>query len=399
MGTFFPIGHDVLGTLSLETVLEYYDGPALFFARNELDHTFLAVAVEESESAERFLYVPVSARRRRAIEVGEKSLREAFEHPERPDWFLVSVEREGTTSVMRLGRDGIEKEWLPESGEFLSYSVPTAPAFSIDELLIDASEQHRPVVGIEVSQSQSGSRTEYPLRFAGPILTEFQELTDSLGEQVDFALAGLRAASFVFIVAPMDPDRLIQYPSPTLDKVQELVAAASSPDDFAQMASELKARPRSHVRDLFNALSDANTGIRMVTAFPSGTVRDAAATLEAIRAGLGVLRSQPDGDVEIIQLRCNLIGLNHVRRTFSVRETGPTGGRKAPRRFSGKIDSSVNIEGVPSGESIEFDATISRERVRSDTGIGESTFKNRLTALNLVSQTQDDLAGSQIDSD
>ena len=56
----------VLGSLEIEEVYFYYEGPRFFAARSASGQRYLAIAVDEDEDSDTYLYVSVSADRFRA---------------------------------------------------------------------------------------------------------------------------------------------------------------------------------------------------------------------------------------------------------------------------------------------------------------------------------------------
>lgn len=129
MTEFLPAG-SILGSLELDTVYEYFDGPVLFTAVDEQGGRYLAVAVggDEMGSTE-YLYVPVSDLRLRSLRAGTISLRDAFAAPQSEIVYRVLTDPSGgEPRVEPLPLGAIRDEWLPDEGEFLHGSRPTPEA-------------------------------------------------------------------------------------------------------------------------------------------------------------------------------------------------------------------------------------------------------------------------------
>ena len=102
-----PRSDSVMGNVSLDTVLIWYDGPVLFILRNEQGYAFLGLAVEDDT----FLYAPVSEDRLIAVRTGLVSLREAFARPELNKLLIL---RNGDDSSTPIAVEDVSEEWLPE---------------------------------------------------------------------------------------------------------------------------------------------------------------------------------------------------------------------------------------------------------------------------------------------
>lgn len=111
-----------LGTLRVETVLDQYDGPILFVARNELNYAYLVMLVEETEGVRRYLYKPVSETRLAAILSGLVLLRDAFDATETDVVFDVTP----PATVARIRSADLPDEWLPDDDDVLDERVGTA---------------------------------------------------------------------------------------------------------------------------------------------------------------------------------------------------------------------------------------------------------------------------------
>lgn len=367
-----------LGQLRLDTVFEYYDGPVLFSARNELGYAFLASAVEEAT----YLYVPISEDRLVSVRTGIVTLEEAFGSPEVGTVFVVRTGDSG--SVQEVPVADISNEWLPAAGEALDEAAHTADEYSDEKLGLWAARQHRPLTALRLDQIESARRTEFPLRRAGELMQEFQELADVVAIEAnpstasqpeaaldsEFALVQVAAGSVVFVVAPLLGDRMTYGPSPSMERIQDIVKAANAgPRSFTQTIGEFHFRRTiAHVRDFFAALSDSGTGVRLINARPSGEVTSVAVSVDRVRESLDVLRWRTDLPTETLNIVGQLMALNFLRQTFSVVEAEATGGRKRPRRWNGSIDGELlpQIQGIRVGGTERYRCRILEEQEMSE---------------------------------
>jgi superfamily II DNA or RNA helicase len=123
--TFLPSSDSRLGTLALDEVYEFHDGPVVFSCVNDLGYKFFGLAVDHDSRGDAFAYVPVSNDRLLAISTGRISMREALAHPETETIFIVRPEAPNGPEVEECQASEIPDEWLPGPTQFLAPAVPT----------------------------------------------------------------------------------------------------------------------------------------------------------------------------------------------------------------------------------------------------------------------------------
>ncbi len=116
----------VLGELKIIEVYEFYIQPALFACLNRAKQVYLAVWIDDSEKASRWLYVALSRSRFSSLRRGEVSLRRAFAEPEDGVALDVVVPRdpEQMSQVNAIPAGQVEDAWLPVPGEYLEIEAP-----------------------------------------------------------------------------------------------------------------------------------------------------------------------------------------------------------------------------------------------------------------------------------
>jgi hypothetical protein len=105
-----------------------------------------------------------------------------------------------------------------------------------------------------------------------------------------------------------------------------------------------------------------------------------------VRNALAVLRQRDITESETITMRGYLIGITRTTRRFSVREYAPQIPENQRRVFKGRIDMSINVEGVQSGESfVLYDLIINSDVTYSDdTEPPEATYKITLISMTRI---------------
>ena len=80
-----------LGNLEIIEIYEYYDQPLLFSCQNAIGQKFLAVLIDETDTVETWLYVPVSENRLNEIRSGKIDLHDAFSKAEDNQVYRVCI--------------------------------------------------------------------------------------------------------------------------------------------------------------------------------------------------------------------------------------------------------------------------------------------------------------------
>ena len=122
-----------LGRLEIVETYVYYDQQVLFSCKSASGHLYLAVAADENDKHETWLYVGVSPERLNLIRSGTIDLHDAFADPE--DGFLFQViapySNQNPLQIESIQPDQIPEDMLPMPGERLDlktqHSSPNTP--------------------------------------------------------------------------------------------------------------------------------------------------------------------------------------------------------------------------------------------------------------------------------
>ncbi|MCV7252796.1 hypothetical protein H7J86_11530 [Mycobacterium hackensackense] len=173
-----------LGELKLEETFVFYDGPRLFSCRSLTDQLYLVAWADDSDEADRWLYMPISDARLKIIKSGGMSVRSGYLNAEGIVYIVtipydVSVE----DSLQMVAPKGIPADILP--GEhWLDLDTQTAePAIPPTELERRAKQEHRTRVRLEFDRPVT-YRSEAPTREVGQILIRTQMLLDAVGAAI-----------------------------------------------------------------------------------------------------------------------------------------------------------------------------------------------------------------------
>ena len=114
------------GDLTLDVVLDYYDGPRLLLRRTQSGQLFLAWWSDSDESIERWIYLPVSESRLHQILAGEVPSFDALNDPEDGFLYVVDTDMRTESDVRTIMTDAsaLPRDAMPLQGARLSIPVP-----------------------------------------------------------------------------------------------------------------------------------------------------------------------------------------------------------------------------------------------------------------------------------
>ena len=110
-----------LGRLEIVETYVYYDQPVLFACKDATGHLYLAVAVDENEQYETWLYARVSVERLNRIRSGAIDLHDAFADTEDGCLFQVKFSYLSSTApqIESIKANQVSEDMLPIPGECL----------------------------------------------------------------------------------------------------------------------------------------------------------------------------------------------------------------------------------------------------------------------------------------
>ena len=166
-------------TLSLDRVLQYYDGPRLLLQRSQAGQLFLAWWSDGDESVDRWIYLPVSDQRLENILSGQMSSLDGLHNPE--DGYIyaidVDVNTDAAVSTVLTTADSLPGDALPMPGAKLSIPMPT-------KLSRVPSRHGAHLIGVRLENIQSDPSGRVGAKAIGQMVGNIQRLVDALGQAV-----------------------------------------------------------------------------------------------------------------------------------------------------------------------------------------------------------------------
>lgn len=108
-------------TLTIERILDYYDVPQLFLARDKFDTQYLCLLYEDEPFC-KYSAIRISKERYSTLYLGQRDLRSSFVMPEYPSEYFDVVFQGGEYELLPLSLGELPEERLPEEGYYLDNS-------------------------------------------------------------------------------------------------------------------------------------------------------------------------------------------------------------------------------------------------------------------------------------
>ncbi len=382
-----------MGNLRLDEVFVWYDGPRLFTCSSEAGQQYLAVFADEDDESEVYLYAPVSPFRIRAVRSGQLPLRAAFERPE--DGHLYVVRQSLTTADLswdRLRAEQIDPEWFPAQDARVERPTETQPHFEPGALAQQARSGGRSLAALELDSDRT--RTEFPLRSLGAVMQLLQETVDAFGqvvrdkktnrgaiqpdilEQSSIDFIGVRAASFVLVVAPTVAGQLFESSlvAESLSRLMEVVAAGESEDSLLPALEGLHTRALSKYRGFLEELFDVESGVRIFIATPVEDLRSVSLSRSGVELSLRTVRDVLPGETKRLEVYGVLIAVNTRTHTFELRDD------ESDRRYSGKAIETARFQLLGLTTNNTYHAVLIEEHEIQPV-TGEVQYKYRLIEI------------------
>ncbi len=162
---------------SFDRVLQYYDGPRLVLQKSQSGQLYLAWWSDSDESTDRWIYLPLSEGRLRAILSGEIPSFEGLENPEDGHLFVVDMDLETDSIVQTILTDAsaLPEDSLPLPRARLNIFVP-------EEISGLPSRERAHILDIRIEASPSDSTGRVSAKTVGQFLGNLQRLVDAIGQ-------------------------------------------------------------------------------------------------------------------------------------------------------------------------------------------------------------------------
>ena len=134
---FYTLNIPSLGRLEIVETYAYYDQPVLFSCKDTAGHLYLAVAADENDQYETWLYARVSVERLNRIRSGAIDLHNAFADAEDGCLFQVKFPYASSTTpqIESIKANQVSGDMLPLPGECLNLETEVLPMLGRTETI------------------------------------------------------------------------------------------------------------------------------------------------------------------------------------------------------------------------------------------------------------------------
>lgn len=358
-----------LGLLEIDEVYVDYEGPRFFCAVSRSGRRYLALHIDESETSDIYLYLPISDDRFKIVRSGGLSVRTAFVEPEDGRLYTVTADySSGLNMIDAVSVNELTSDQLPAADVSLSISTATRPTFKSDQLAVKSGRERRTFLAFEIEPATM-LRTELPLRSLSRIAGTLQDTIDALAQEVagrptprgmipqdilrdsELVFRESQAASFVLVAASASQagheDRLMesQLLEHSCERLVGLLNESESPDRLRDLVGSYGVRVRAKYRALLEALLDEGTGVSAFVATEFGHGFSGSLKPAEVKANLGLLREIGTEVVSNHLERVNIVGVNLRTGSFELYDS------REDKKYSGRmeLDARDQIAGLPTG--------------------------------------------------
>ncbi len=361
------ISNHTLGKLNLFEVYEFYDKPVLFTCRNELNHLFLSVLVEENVDEGTWLYVPLSERRFSQIRSGGIDLHDAFAESETGFVYVVKslVTTDEFTEIINIPTSNLTDESLPKKGENLQIKTETYPRLDVPTRI--KAEQSKRIVLRLSFEFQNVYRTEAPAKFLGEVLRTVQDAINSIGQAKkedattrgaiprnilfnnELLVQGMGAGSFELELVSANHVNLLDEADieDAIEELVQLINIGSNADPLKEKLLTLKLRVAGNYLEFLQSISKNTQNIKMEWASPRVTRggNGAISSLTA-KSAISIIQLGAEDEVSYKDVIGSLEGGSLRNKTFEFEVSDK-------EKFTGKVSNEAmkQVEGAILGNS------------------------------------------------
>ena len=174
-GVILP--HPPWKALSLDRVLQYYDGPRLLLQRSQSRQLYLGWWSDSNEVTERWIYLPVSEHRLQEILSGELPSLDGLSDPEDGCLFVIEkdLQTDVITKTIMTDASALPTDALPLRGARLHIPLPEGVAGL-------ASRERTHVLNVRLEGKSSDPTGRISAKVAGQLMGNLQRLIDAVGQ-------------------------------------------------------------------------------------------------------------------------------------------------------------------------------------------------------------------------
>ncbi|MFN6538310.1 MAG: DUF6575 domain-containing protein [Nostoc sp. EkiNYC01] len=330
----------MLGRLEIIEVYNFYDKPVLFSCKNNSGYIFIAVWVDSSETADIWIYAPVSSSRFQDIRQGLIELRDIFTNSE--DFFIYQVETPYDDSLSAVATivycNEIPNEYLPYIGQTI-HTNDDCEHGAIEQV---SKEKRREIVDF-ILQFPDKEITEAPVGDLGLILYSLQETIYAIGQiklgkseshiiqpevkqKTQVVISGVFSGSFGMRLegTVYEEDYLKEsFLGQCIHEFVGLINLGANAEELRGKLYSLKKKTAFKYIDFLNALTRIGISkLHIDWASPEHKVRTGEIELETVFQVLEIIKNTKLKTETEIDVNVKLTHINYISKITTLQEVG-----------------------------------------------------------------------------
>lgn len=325
-----------LGRLEIVETYEYYDQPVLFSCKNAAGHLYFAVAADENDQYETWLYAGVSTERLNFIRSGTIDLHDAFADTEDGCLFRVRFPYDSQIipQIESVQSNQISEDMLPTPGECLDFETDIFPVLSNAEETAKLRKQEFLNLTLNLT---AGSKTQAPIVLLSNIFGKLQSVINTIGmtflkseritkdvkRKMQLSLSDVGMGSFVIQVASTEITQLDSHGYSYCGRaIEEFLKLLKAGDNYEQLKELLtpKSKVAKNYTDFLKSLNGyvTDTEFEWVSPNPNqgGTAYLSASRM---RETIEVLEKSHEENPSTFIIDGTLIGAVLRSKTFEIK--------------------------------------------------------------------------------
>jgi len=368
--------------------LIYYDGPVLFLGEDLLGVKYLCLLIEKYPDRDKYLCVSIPPKKLSCVLLGEEDLREVFENPEIPPYYLLDIldEQPDILQLTPIPDKQIDKAWFPQKETFL---IRPPEQIASEKIIKDAVVQNAAIIRLSLSPPESILEhvISTPVLIKGLIIFQnivratykrsIRGLSRELRTRLDtpenyttqvYALSEgsfevqLRAKSSINLFKKAEIER-------GLELLDEIVSLSDDPDKTIDILKKNRGHVANYFIKLLEFIIENNSPVSYSWAAPS-TDKIKLRSISKVQA-LPIYEKaieMKELAVEIIRLIGEFTKVDIEKNAWTIKSD------EDERHFSGGIKegSTVSIKGVTAG--IQKYSFVIEERIEESEATGKEIY-------------------------
>ncbi|MDO6496841.1 DUF6575 domain-containing protein [Photobacterium sanguinicancri] len=305
---------DEIKNLKPWEIFEFYDGPRFYSCKSQLGQIYLVYWVDETECADQWLYVKVSAERYYELKNRRIPIYKALVESEEKYSLLITVNNNKEFELRPIQAFDFDPDWLPDETEFVNIdNKSTLLPEKLTDVQTASSSSYRQV--LDLALVTANNSYELAAGNLGNILTKVQnflyasacdnrlnirKVPDLIKEEQTMNVTTLFASSFGIRLQSKNTDFFENSVSENnLENFMSLLSSINDHEILHEKLSQMNLLTRSRFKALVKELVDNELSIKSEWANPYGKFNANNIEYIALKFALNNIKNGFDSNTQI----------------------------------------------------------------------------------------------------